>query len=228
MKLQYISLLKKQYLSAKGIASFGTSKEHDKYFIEWMKQREISKEFYKNFLLLYGLDYNYRTSAEIGKGAYDCLSSEFEDSVIVTKYTDLFKKNKFNERLIPGTMYIKNKTPYAFVENAKRKSRNELFLNDVDLFYTQNVYFESELSNFVRIHNTGKTILVGAYGKLGDRDRVAKIEQLRNLKEQLVDGKYKDVYVYSDDNYSYFLYTDPNRYPKKFKRKSDYVMIKER
>lgn len=225
MKLQYITALKKQYLSANGISAFGTSKEEDKYFIEWFKERNVCKELYRHYLLLNDIDYNYRKNVEIGKGVLDSISSEYGDSVLLTKYAKTFDK-KFDERIVPGTLYVGNSVS-AIIEDIKTRSHTHIFLDKMNLFYTQNIYFDDELEQFAKIHNIGSSILVGAYGKIYDKDRIGKIEQLRNLKKQLIDSKYKETYIYNGDNYSYFLYTDPKRY-KSYKKKKDYVMIKER
>lgn len=227
MKSNYLNELKKQYLSANGLTFFGTKEGENECFIEWFKERSVSKELYKNYLLLNDIDYNYRKSAEIGKGNFDSIASEFGDSVLLTKYAETFD-DRFSERLIRGVLYVGNKVPCAVIEDVKTRSHSRLLLDKINLFYTQNIYFADQLEKFVKIHNNGKSVLVGAYGKIYDKDRIAKIKQLKNLKEQLLDSKYKENYIYSGDNYSYFLYTDPDRYGKKYINPKYYTLTKER
>lgn len=224
----YYDLLIKQYLSATGITSFNNSKEEIGELIEWIKQQKKIKGIYQNYLLSSVLYFDDKNSAEIGKGNHDTITSEFGHSVLVTSLASSFKNNKFSERIIPGTLYIGSEVPCALIEDKQKGIRRHSFLSDIDLFYTQNIYSLNELNPLIKVHNKGKSIAVGAYGKMYDKDRISKIEQLRNIKSQLIDQKYKEVYIYSNDNYIYFIHTDFDRYKTKHRKAGEYTLIKER
>ena len=227
MSLNYILALKAQYASATGYL-LNSSKEQEKDFIDWVKRQNDTKEKYKNYLLNCGINYNLRNSAEFGKGFCDTISSDFGESLLVTNYGDTFKKGNYSERIIPGNLYVGKDVPCAVVECRQTRSFEHIFLDSVDLFYTQNIFWKKELLSFAKVHNLGKSIVIGAYGKLNDKDRNAKIKQLREFKELLLDRKYKENYIYSNDDYIYFIHSDFNRDNKRKANKNSYILTKER
>lgn len=226
--MNYEEILKKQCQAALGITFYGNSLAEEKIFKKWLKRQQKIKELYRHYLLTIRINYDDRNSAEIGKGFYDALSVENGLSPIVTRYYDTFKGKNYAERIIPGTLYTENKRVYVVAENKLKRSFSYTPFEGINLFYTQNIYLEKELNPFIQIHNNGKSILLGAYGRIIDKDRLAKIGQLRSIKEQLTDGKYQEFYAYANQDYVYFLYSDPERDRNKHQDRKKYVMIKER
>lgn len=218
MVSSYCDILKKQYQLARGISIFNNSKEENSEFIEWIKQQQKNKEYYQHYLLVSGLYYNESTSLEIGKGKYDTITSPDTRATLVTEYAQSFQKGNVPEMLFCGKIQATKDYQFVLTENKPNRNHTHVFFDNINLFYTQNPYSTQVLPTLAQIHNSGKSIVVGAFGNLDDKDRIAKIKQLKKVKELLIGEKYKEVYLYVNDSYIYFIHTNKT-YSNKHRRK---------
>lgn len=205
MVATYLNNLKLQFAKAKGLE--GKSIDNDD-FINWMKEQQQIKEYYQHYLLTMGLFYNDKTSVELGKGKYDTITSCDTLATIITRYADTFSSDNNRKKIIYGEFVVRNEENVALVENRLKRGHFVIPLEHYNLFYTQNSCVSQDLLSLLQIHNKGGHIVMGAYGILKDKDRIAKIKYLRMLKESVINNNLKEDYAYVNDCYLYFLHSD--------------------
>lgn len=86
---------------------------------------------------------------------------------------------------------------------------------NINSFITQNPFSISNIKNWDQLHNNGDMITVGVYGSTFDKDINSKIDQLKHLKEKLMDSTYYEYYVTEDDMYCYTISSKPKTLKKK-------------
>ncbi len=162
-------------------------------FIVWEKQmKEIGKK-YANFLEYLGLDIKDKDNAEIGKSIHDSVVSSF-NTTLITPYSDHIPKS----RIIPGFFLIENRKPYVWSMESKN-----ILLDNVKTFITQNPYNISELTHWEDLHDNYYNIAVGMFGNFYDKNKKAKLDQLKEFRNKL--SSFKDIkmeYITDGDFYA--------------------------
>ena len=150
------------------------STEFQNEFIEWMKFQKQSSEVYQKALMLSDISYDTNYSIEVGKGKFDSIAFDNNYGRLVTEYALSFDDNLDAKRIINSRIHVNNSDqPYAFTSD-KNKLNHDFISLDTNLIYTQNIYNSEDLYVFARLHNYGNNILIGAYGKISDKDQIKK------------------------------------------------------
>lgn len=202
----YLYNLFNQFKASQGFQNVDlNSLKFQNEFIEWLKIQRVCSEVYQKALVLSDIPYYDIDSIEVGKGKYDSIAFNNSYGKLVTEHTLSFGDDFDSERIINSRIHVNsNGCPYAFISDKSKRS-HEFIPLDTNLIYTQNIYNAEDLYVFVRLHNYGNNIVIGAYGKIGDKDRIQKIEDLRKLKKDLLKNSYNERYIFSGDDYVYFI-----------------------
>ena len=221
--LNYYKLLARQYYMA-----MGKNIKNERYLIDnctfskdisrFICERQLFGARYTEFLNYLGLDITKRNIAEIGKGMYDTLVSDYETTVI-TPHTYIKKNGEvLDYRLTPsksGIYMIKNE-----------KDVNELINSPdfIDTFMTENPYGSPDLFNWDIIHNVfNQNIIVGVYGHIHDNDKLNKLRMLKGLKDKLE----SDIMLeYETDRDAYYATVFSDRLVKNYEKVKSLGKIK--
>lgn len=143
---------------------------------EWLKERREIGLTYIKFLKELGIDIDSESVLEVGKTAFDTLTEGLKTRVS-TPHAELFTKDKtFVEGLLVD-------------EYGNVKENSELEKYGIDLVITQNPYDKDFIHKWDKIHNSGKKIVLGMYGKEKDHDKIYKLCRL-DLFTSFLDGDY--------------------------------------
>lgn len=209
MVLSYIDELIKQYKDSQGLSHFEKNEQGKKELKAWLKEQAEVCKLYRDYLVRNGIQYTTNLTAEIGKGRYDTVVTSDTETLLLTNNVSDSKKDWLFERAIPGEFIVRDNSCYVMLENKKARSHQFYPLNYIQLFFTQNPYDITKLDNMIKVAQNNKYVLIGAYGKLNDKDKVKKIENLRELKDNLTNCNCKEMYAYVNDNYLYYFLTEP-------------------
>lgn len=224
MTLNYMDQLIKQYKESQGLSCFEKNEQGREELKSWLKQQSEICKLYRDYLVRNGIQYTTELTAEIGKGRYDTVVTRDTETILLTNNISDSKKDWLFERTLPGSLVVRDNSCYVISEDQKTRSHRSYPLNYIQLFFTQNPYDVTKLGSMIRAAQTHKYVLIGAYGKLSDKDKVKKIESLRKLKDNLTNCYCKEMYAYVNDNYLYYFLTEPKeiKYLIKHKRKKEH------
>lgn len=172
-------------------------------FFEWIKSRQDIGKEYVSFIEYMELPFKDTNSAEIGKTQYDTIVSSFETKIITPVTIGLEEILKIEkERIITSDFKVVDNKPILIKPNNKSI---EISNDNIKTFITQNPYTPEYISNWEQLHNSGKySIILGAYGKIYDKDIDKKLNELEALRDKL-DEPYKEEFAVMDDNYYYAI-----------------------
>lgn len=199
---KYLNLLIEQYKQATGVRNVDTnSSSFMSEFTEWLKSRGEISDSYLNLLQYMGLSrITYPDAVEVGKGKYDSIMAPF-DTTIITPYPEgLNISPKY--RLIVSDFKVCEGTPLLVRSN---KQIDPIIVPSPLTFMTQNPYTGDSIRNWEQLHNSGNhDIVVGVYGSIYDKDAAAKVRQLEDFKNRLMDT-YKEEHTVEGDTYCYAI-----------------------
>ena len=221
MALNYIDALIEQYKESQGLSHFEKNSQGKEELKSWLKERTEICKLYRDYLVRNGIQYTTNLTAEIGKGRYDTVVTTDTETLVLTNNVSDSKKDWLFKRAIPGEFVVRDSFCYVMNENQKNRTHRSYPLNFIKLFFTQNPYDVTKLDSMIRAAENHKYVLIGAYGKLSDKDKVKKIESLREIKNSLINCSCNEMYAYVNDNHLYYFLSDPkeNKYLVHHKRK---------
>ena len=216
MKSEYLNKMFEEFKKAYGINdSFDNFNKYKDLFVEWIILKKGNARKYVQ-LFDYMKDYEEietEVMAEFGKGLFDTIAIEMathtnHQPIIISPYAQTIKRDSgievFNGKLAllnDGNVIVKypSKDDYSINPNCHPKLND-----DIGTFMTQAPYSNEELLPFLRLTNSNKTLFIGTYGSLIDKDRYENLHRLLNLYHQLSNISYRDVDFHSetlDDTY---------------------------
>lgn len=166
-----------QFKKAKGYEHLENENEVVEEFISWISiQQEMGKK-YSKLLKNMGLNINKKECAEVGKGKYDSIASQY-NTTIITPEEDI----KPRGILINTGFRVFNGKPTAVQQGARKKILfGEINTRIINTFMTQNPYSEGYLDNWNELPN----FIVGIYGNKKDKNLKDKINLLKKFKNNL-------------------------------------------
>ena len=182
---EYMKLLFKQYVSAKGpnLDNMSTREIMHEY-AEFISELNILGQNYLTILESMGININDKTVVEIGKGKLDTISKD--KTTIITPYTEGFKKD--NRTVLTSEIKVCKYIP-KLLDIDGRASIDISSLN-IKTFITQNPYDGLSTSNFGQLaNNENYDVIIGVYGDTSDRNYMKKVEELKRLKSKLTQFK---------------------------------------
>lgn len=196
---EYMKLLFKQYVSAKGpnLDNMSTREIMHEY-AEFISELNILGQNYLTILESMGININDKTVVEIGKGKLDTISKD--KTTIITLYTEGFKKD--DRTVLTSEIKVCKYIP-KLLDIDGRASIDISSLN-IKTFITQNPYDGLSTSNFGQLaNNENYDVIIGVYGDTSDRNYMKKVEELKRLKSRLT--QFKEKFEKQDGAYFYTL-----------------------
>lgn len=196
---EYMKLLFKQYVSAKGpnLDNMSTREIMHEY-AEFISELNILGQNYLTILESMGININDKTVVEIGKGKLDTISKD--KTTIITPYTEGLKKD--NRTVLTSEIKVCKYIP-KLLDIDGRASIDISSLN-IKTFITQNPYDGLSTSNFGQLaNNENYDVIIGVYGDTSDRNYMKKVEELKRLKSKLT--QFKEKFEKQDGAYFYAL-----------------------
>lgn len=197
----YYKLLKQHYIIP-AIWEFSDITEDD--ISIWFHERQDAFDAYRIALIKNNILYNSSNYIEIGKGVVDTIVSVTDDTLISSDYINTFNRLDFNGRLLSKDIRF-GYNPYILTEDWKIRNFKVYKMDHKTKLLMHNVYNMEDLDLMREISTYDIDFVVGAFGKLNDKDRLNKINTLRNFKDTLLDCNIKEYYSYIGDNYIYFI-----------------------
>ena len=211
---EYILYLMKQFINATSSSKIIDlySKEFVREFKDWLIQRQQIMSEYKFLLDCMDLEYDYSSTAEVGKGAYDSLAVLDSYTTLITPYAfDL--RNKKNNKIIQGTLDIVD------INHPKQDISTNKRVENIYSFMTHNPYEPENIEGWDLLHNSGGyRIILGIFGNTYDKDKQTKEELILRLKDKL-DGNLDIEVVRNDDKYYSVATTKPPLYKNYVKKR---------
>ena len=197
---QYLNNLLEQFRLATNSKIDINSKEFLKDFANWLKERQVIGEGYTEFLDYMALRFQDSDCAEIGKGDYDTVVKPY-NTRIITPNAVSFEMDRVKNRVVPGNIEVLDRSVVLV-----RNNKPIYLLSDViSTYMSQNPYSVSEFLNLIDVSNSvGSNIILGVYGSIHDKDKSAKVDELRDLSKRLNYGFISN-YETSNDTYYYVV-----------------------
>lgn len=194
---KYLMFLYQQYCKAKGIDIVNNKFDKIDYnFLNWITQNKLLSNQYLDYLKYLGITFS-KSIIEVDKGRYDSIAST-EMEVVSKVASSLGIENR--ELIIIGSTPI--------ISSSKKN-----ILPTTDIILTHNPYFIENLTNWNKIHNSGKyDISIGMYGSVYDEDFDEKIKYIESISKQMNDDYRID---FDTDKDNYFCTLNSNRKQKK-------------
>lgn len=199
-----------QYKTANGIKEIKdpTDIQFTTDLSEWIRTRDKVGGEYINYLkyLLNTSTFNSEY-VEIGKGNLDTITKNTNMSMITPFYLEEVLTAFTNSKspIVTGIFKVYD-DGYPVIIPHDYNEINKINLNCVERYFTQNPYSIDDIKNWDRLHNLGRNITLGIYGKNYDKDIEEKIKLLKEVKNKLFDGyKYIDELETKGDSYFYVI-----------------------
>ncbi len=170
-------------------------------FYDWIREMQsIVGPRYLDTLDYLGLElYNSSETAEVGKGAYDSLviSDEYETKMISPP--KIAKNIRGLGKLMLTGFVVNDGVPYLADNGVPYALK---YGDPFCSFMTQNPYRPVDIIGWSGIHNlNGFGVIVGAFGRIQDADRQAKVELIKDFYVRLSDSSVGD---YLEEGAYYF------------------------
>ena len=188
----YLDLLK-QYNRATGS---NCKSVFDKGFKAWLMEYSSELGYYIEFLRSSGYDVKTSNIAELDKGPFD--------SILVRTHANDIERRLISENAteinIPRRKIKINKKEIKILSNGQL-----LPLDDYDAFMSYNLFLRGQLDRFSHLHNAGKDILYGVFGKKSDADKRQKLEDVQAIYRNMNNGNFELNYQENEGSYYYLV-----------------------
>lgn len=169
---------------------------YDKEFNKWLDQYSNDLKAYIEFLESHGYEFKKSNIAELDKGPYD--------SILVRRQAD-----HLADRLITENASVIH-VPMRKLRVAKKEIK--IFKDgrldptlDFDAYMSYNLTLGNQLNRFSTLHNIGKDVIYGVFGKIGDRDQRNKLEEVQTIYKYMDDLEFNLDYKEADGSYFYMV-----------------------
>lgn len=198
--MSYIENISKQYQDATGVRTIDfSSKQFLDELESWTSERQKMGKIYIEILKHMGLSgFDSIYCAETNKGLLDTVVRD-HSTTIITPYCELFQKEIDEERIVKGYMSIVSGLPVLFLDGIRGPE-----ISGIDSYMTQNPYSPLHIQDWDKLHKSGSyNIIVGAYGKVYDKDKYQKEQMISELVERIDSSDIVyDYFEYEDDYYT--------------------------
>ncbi len=199
--MSYLDNLSKQYQDATGARTSDFSSIQFLGELEsWTSERQEMGKGYLELLNHIGLyDFSSSYYAEIGKGCTDTIVGDYS-TTIITPYTDYMDQIVDERRIVRGYMSVVSEVPVLVIDGVRKKT-----ISDIDTYMTHNPYSPLWIQDWDRLHTSGSySIIVGAYGKVYDKDKYQKEKMISELIRKIDSSDIVcDSFEYEDDYYTF-------------------------
>lgn len=103
---------------------------------------------------------------------------------------------------ISGETFVKYDSKADFLS---RPNCHPWFNDEINTLMTQSPFTKEELKPYLNLIDSNKTLFIGAYGSLEDKDKEQNIEKIRNLYNLLKSISHRDVRFCSESENGAYL-----------------------
>lgn len=215
MKTEYLLKMFLEFSKAYGISdTFNNFEKYQDLFAKWVYDKEKAS---KSYVQLFDYMKNYdeiesSVIAEFGKGKYDTAAISMNSytshkAIVISPYAETITlpeteiyKGELSE--VDGETFVKY---YSKIDYSLRPNCHHWFNDEIDALMTQVPFTKKELKLLLNLVNSNKTLFIGTYGSLEDKDREQNIEKIRDLYNHLNPISYKDVHFCSESQNGSYL-----------------------
>lgn len=188
---KYYNKLLKEFKKAYGIKDSNYS-----IFLlkEWFAKK---RQFIVNYVQLLEYMRNYddvemKSVVEIGKGIFDTITLEMVENIehqptVISLFAETMKD--CGVQAFTGELTVNNDE--VFVKYPREEDYytnpncNPYFNNDIDTLMIQAPFSDKEIFPFLKLVNSSKTLFIGTYGSLDDKDYKENLQGIENLYHEL-------------------------------------------
>ena len=195
---EYLLYLYIQYCESIGKKPIFDSINNDlNDFAMWIKRNKDISNYFKTYIEYLGIELNSEFTVEANKGKYDSIYNGV--ILIISPYAESmgFEASRIHDH--HGDVVIGYNSSLYETDN-------------IATFITHNPYDENHLIGFKSLYDIGKTICIGVFEKIDDKDTEQKLNMLKKYQELL--GNARLEYDTIDDNYLCALKSDNKVYKK--------------
>ncbi len=198
--MSYLDNLSKQYQDATGVRTIDLfDKQFWAEFKSWISERQEMGKIYIELLKHMGFsEFDSSSCAETNKGLLDTVVKDYS-TTIITPYFGSFQKEIDEERIVKGYMSIVSGFPVLFSDGFRGTE-----IPGINSYMTQNPYSPLFIQDWDKLHRSGRyNIIVGAYGKVYDKDKDQKAKMISDLIRKIGTSDIVcDSFGYGDDYYT--------------------------
>lgn len=201
---KYRLKLFEEFKSAYGIIdTIDNLEQYSDLFVNWIVTKQSAASNYVKLYDYMQTDYeeNGDVIAEFGKGIYDTVAIEMSKNtlhnpVVISPFAETIAKESglevFNGKLAQydGNVFVKYQNE---IDYYKGPNCHPLFNNEINTLMTQYHFSEEELQLLLRFMNSDKTLFIGTYGSLTDKDRKENLQKIRTLYQRLRDLSHNNI-----------------------------------
>lgn len=215
MSKEYLSKIFEIFKKAYGINdTFDNFSKYTDLFEDWIIKKDIAAANYVQLFDYLKEEYDADTNimAEFGKGNYDTVAIKMANNtkyqpIIISPYAETIKNNKEVEiytgelGVYKGEAIVKYPTKEELITNP---NCNRILNDEIDTLITQIPLSREELHPFLQLLDSPKTLFIGTYGSLHDKDAKENIARIAYFYQRISDVSHRDVNFCSetiDDSY---------------------------
>ena len=214
MKTEYLFKMFLEFSKAYGINdTFNNFEKYQDLFARWAYDKEkASRSYVQLFDYMKNCDeIEPFVIAEFGKGKYDTavISMNYytpHKSIVISPYAETITlsgieihKGELSEA--GGETFVKYDSE---IDYSLRPNCNPFFNDDINTLMTQVPFTREKLKPFLNLVDSNKTLFIGTYGSMEDKDKDENIRKIRDLYNELNSISYRDVNFCSEsENGSY-------------------------
>lgn len=213
---KYLFKMFEEFKKAYGIKD--TFKNFSKYqdlFEIWIANKRNAATNYVR-LFDYMVDYDEiqtHTMAEFGKGIYDTIAIEMANNtnhqpIVISPFAETIKGNSGIETftgelaVCDSEVIVKYPTEEDYYNNP---NCHPMINDEIGTFMTQVPYSKKELYLFLKLIDSYKTLFIGTYGSVDDKNREKNLKRIHNLYQDLCIVSRRDVNFCSETQKDSYL-----------------------
>lgn len=206
---ELINKLFEEFKHVNGLKETEKFQNHSSQFKEWISIQQTYLTQYIVFLKEIGID-KEDLLAELNKCEYNSvvphLINDGFNAISITK-----TKNAFNDNHVPcynGNLTIYKNLPMVIYQTVVEMKSNPNCYNglnnDISVFMTQLPNIDKSEIDILIKTSDNKTIIVGTYGSLRDKNYEQKIKQCSNIRDRLGSKSIVKSELFYGDNRDYY------------------------
>lgn len=214
---KYLFKMFEEFKKAYGIKdTFDNFSKYQDLFANWIINK---KNAATNYVQLFDYMENDEeiqtyTMAEFGKGIYDTIAIEMANNtihqpIVISPFAETIKRDSgievFTGELAvcnDGDVIVKYPTEEDYATNP---NCHPIFNDEIGTLMTQVPYSKVELYPFFKLIDSYKTLFIGTYGSLSDKDCEENLKRIQSLYQELCDINYRDVNFCSETQEGCYL-----------------------
>lgn len=202
---KYLLKMFEEFKKAYGIKdTFNNFNKYSDLFENWIFNKRVAATSYVQLFDYMENDEEIQTytMAEFGKGIYDTIAILMANNtnyvpIVISPFAETIERDSgikaFTGKLVvcnDGDVVVEYPTTEDYATNP---NCHQIFNDEIGTLMTQVPYSKAELYPFFKLIDSYKTLFIGTYGSLNDKDREENLKRIQSLYQKLCDVNYRDV-----------------------------------